>query len=75
MFKIHSNNYPESKTASTLYEAQVIKGRDYNLFLADILCECPHANPIRGNSDVRAFVIWKGKTYSWEIEEIDEMAA
>lgn len=71
MFKVVSNNYPEPCEVNTLYEAQVIKGRDYNLFLADILQGNSNANPVRGNSDMSAFVEWDGKRIFWDIEEVD----
>lgn len=74
MFKIISS-FADPITAASLYEAQTIMGREYNLKLADILIECPNANPVRKMTDESAFITWNGDTISWHIEIVENIAA
>lgn len=55
--------------ADSLPEAQAIKGREYNLYLAKMLEKDFSANPIRENAEFSAFIIDNGKRIEWKIRE------
>lgn len=55
--------------ADSLPEAQAIKGREYNLYLAGMLEKDFSVNPIRENAELSAFIIDNGKRIEWKIKE------
>lgn len=58
--------------AETLDEAQAIKGREYNLYLADMLEKNNRINPKRGNYPMYAFIIEGDKIIEWKINNKGE---
>lgn len=53
--------------ASNIEEAKIIKGREYNLYLADMLIKDSSANPKRANENYSAYIQDGQKRVEWQI--------
>lgn len=54
---------------NTLCEAKVVKGKEYNLYLASMLEKNISANPVRENTDCLAYIVDGGNLIEWKIIE------
>ena len=69
MYEVVSDSLNQHLCADTLFEAQTIKGREYNLYLAKMLERDLLVNPIRENTEFSAYIIDNGKRIEWRIRE------